>query len=148
MRLGLGPLALLPAFALIVGLTWLAPPPAIAAGATVTMFDSDTPPPPTFDPVQGWWSYAPYHVEVKRGEPILFHNPETNKFPHTVTSISRGESAGNLATGVRFDSSPDASSRILPGESWTLDTAPLDPGHYAYYCRIHLWMLGSITVTP
>jgi hypothetical protein len=77
MRLGLGPLALLPALALIVGLAWFAPPPAGAATATVTMFDGDTLPPPTFDPSQGWWGYAPYHVEVKRGDPVVFHNPGT-----------------------------------------------------------------------
>jgi plastocyanin len=147
MRPGPGLLALLPALALVVGLAWLTAPPVVAATATVTMFDGDTPPPPTFDPAQGWWSYAPYHVEVKRGDAVVFHNPSTNRFPHTVTSITRGEGANNLAAGARFDSTPDSSARIMPGESWTLDTSTLDPGHYAYYCRLHLWMLGSITVT-
>ncbi len=148
MRLGLGPLALVPALALAVGLAAPASPPAIAATATVTIFDGDTATPPQFDPSQGWWSYAPYHVEVKRGEPVVFHNPSTNRFPHTVTSITRGEAPNTLAAGARFDSSPDPSTRIQPGESWTLDTSSLDPGHYAYYCRLHLWMLGSVTVTP
>jgi plastocyanin len=29
---------------------------------------------------------------------------------------------------------------------WNLDTSDLDPGLYAYYCRIHPWMRGSIEV--
>ena len=148
MRLVLGPLALLPMLALILGLTGFVPAPALAASASVVMYDSDTPPPPTFDPAQGWWSYAPYHVEVQRGEPIVFYSPSSNRFPHTVTSITRGDNPNNLAVGARFDSSPDRSTWILAGESWTLDTAGLDPDHYAYYCRLHLWMLGSFSVTP
>ena len=147
MRLVLGPLALLPAVALILGLSWLAPAPVLAAGTSVVMFDSDTPSPPVFDAGQGWWSYAPYHVQVARGEPIMFNSPSTNKFPHTVTSITRGEAPGTFVAGTAFDSSPDPSTRINPGESWTLDTSSLAPGHYAYYCRVHLWMLGSFTVT-
>jgi len=147
MRLLLGPLALLPVLALILGLTGFAPAP-VSADVSVVMYDSDTPPPPTFDPAQGDWSYAPYHVQVPRGEPITFLSPTSNHFPHTVTSITRGDAPNTLATGARFDSSPDPSTRIQPGESWTLDTAGLDPGHYAYYCRVHLWMLGSVTVTP
>jgi plastocyanin len=147
MRVILGSLALLPALALILGLTWFAPAPAIAANTSVIIFDSDTPTPPVFDAAQGWWSYAPYHVQVARGEPITFYSPSTNRQPHTVTSITRGDTAGALAPGALFDSSPDPSTRINPGESWTLDTSGLDPGHYAYYCRLHLWMLGSFTVT-
>lgn len=149
MRLGLGPLALLPALALIVGLSWFAPAPAIAATATVTIYDGDTPPPTNFDPAQGWWGYAPYHVEVRRGEPVVFNNAASNRYPHTVTSITRGGTnyENNLLAGARFDSSPDANTRVMPGESWTLDTSSLEPGHYAYYCRLHLWMLGSFTVT-
>jgi plastocyanin len=147
MRFVLGAIALLPALALIVGLSWFAPAPVLAAGADVVMFDNDTPSPPVFAAAQGWWSYAPYHVQVARGEPIAFHSPSTNKFPHTVTSMTRGEAPGTFVAGVAFDSSPDPSTRINPGESWTLDTASLNPGHYAYYCRLHLWMLGSVTIT-
>jgi hypothetical protein len=29
---------------------------------------------------------------------------------------------------------------------WNLDTSKLDPGLYAYYCRIHPWMRGSLEV--
>ncbi|MFA5944785.1 MAG: hypothetical protein WC876_10005 [Candidatus Thermoplasmatota archaeon] len=29
---------------------------------------------------------------------------------------------------------------------WQLDTSKLDPGLYAYYCRIHPWMRGSLEV--
>jgi plastocyanin len=147
MRLGLGPLARLPALALVVGLSWFAPVTAIAANTSVIIFDNDTPTPPVFDAAQGWWSYAPYHVQVARGEPITFNSPSTNRQPHTVTSFTRGDAPGSLVAGTAFDSSPDPSTRINPGESWTLDTSNLAPGNYAYYCRLHLWMLGSVTVT-
>jgi hypothetical protein len=30
--------------------------------------------------------------------------------------------------------------------AWTLDTAGLEPGLYAYFCRIHPWMRGSLEV--
>ncbi|HEY7064669.1 MAG TPA: hypothetical protein VII06_24560 [Chloroflexota bacterium] len=146
MRVLIGLLALVPILTLAASLG-ASPAPARAANASVVIYDGDTPAPPVFDPAQGWWSYAPYHVQVARGEPILFSSPGTNRFPHTVTSISRGEAPGTLVAGAQFDSSPDPSSRINPGESWTLDTANLAPGHYTYYCRLHLWMLGSLTVT-
>jgi plastocyanin len=34
----------------------------------------------------------------------------------------------------------------MPGNSWSLDTSGLAAGHYGYYCRLHPWMVGSLTV--
>ncbi len=142
---------LLPAIALSLGLSWAAPVPTTEATTpTVTIYDNDAPSPQRFDPDQGWWGFAPQHIQVKRGDAVLFVNPPTNHYPHTVTSIQReGNSAygTQLIAGARFDSTPNADARIQPGESWTLDTSALDPGHYAYYCRLHLWMLASLTVS-
>ncbi len=152
MLLVLRPRLLLPAIALCLGLSGSALVPTTGATTpTVTIYDNDAPSPQRgFDPGQGWWGFAPQHLEVKRGETVLFVNPSTNHSPHTVTSIApEGNSSygTQLLAGSRFDSTPSSDARIQPGESWTLDTSTLDPGNYAYYCRFHLWMLASLTVT-
>ena len=151
MRLFLRPLALVPVAVLSLGVAWQAVAPTTgAATPTVTMYDNDARPPNQgFDPAAGWWGFAPHHLEVKQGEGVLFSNPSSNRFPHTVTSIVReGSPYGNaLTAGARFDSSPAPETLVQPGQSWTLDTASMDPGHYAYYCRLHLWMLGSVTIS-
>ncbi len=135
-----------------LGAALLAVAPLVtAATATVTMYDNDARPPSQgVEGAQGWWGFAPQHLEVKRGDGVLFVSPPTNRYPHTVTSIVREGNSSygtQLIAGSRFDSTPNADARIMPGDNWTLDTAALDPGHYAYYCRFHLWMLASVTVT-
>ena len=150
MRAVLASLAFVP-LAILALVAWPAAAAPNAATVTVTMYDNDARSPGQgFVPAQGWWGYAPMHVEVKKGDPVLFHNPASNRFPHTVTSIARQQNAylNELTAGSRFDSTPTQESLVRPGESWTLDTSTLDQGHYAYYCRLHLWMLGSITVLP
>ena len=152
MRLALRPLTVLPVLALALGLSWLALAPNSAATTpTVMIYDNDAPSAAQrFDPGQGWWGFAPQHLEVKRGEGVLFQSPPANHYSHTVTSIVREGNSSyttQLIAGSRFDSTPNADARIQPGNNWTLDTAGLDPGHYAYYCRFHLWMLASVTVT-
>lgn len=141
---------LVPAFALAAGLMWQAAVPAVgAATPTVTLFDNDAPGPSAgFDVAQGDWGYAPAHIAVMRGDTVLFNNPSSNRLPHTVTNIERVGPAfeNQVAAGTRFDSSPSRESLVAVGTSWTLDTSTLDQGHYAYYCRIHPWMVGSLTV--
>jgi plastocyanin len=98
----------------------------------------------------GMWGFAPNHITVSKGQSIVFDNPAGNFRPHTVTSISVATVDGQrrLESGAKFDSSPTADTRITPGSSWTLETTDLDPGHYSYYCALHPWMVGSITVMP
>ena len=152
MRLPLRPLALVPVAVLSLGVAWLAVAPTTgAATPTVTMYDNDARPPNQgFEPAQGWWGYAPIHLDVRQGEAVLFQNPATNRHPHTVTSITREGPpyVGSLVAGGRFDSSPTQEALVQPGQSWTLETASMDAGHYAYYCRLHLWMVCSLTITP
>jgi plastocyanin len=124
--------------------------PAAAGTPSVTIIDNDgTLGQAGFDPVTGQWGYGPTHVTVSKGTMVTFSNPATNKRPHTVTDIARpgGPFEGTLNAGTRFDSSPSQEANITVGNSWTLDTSNLDPGHYSYYCRLHPWMVGSITVT-
>jgi plastocyanin len=145
--------AFIPAIALAVGVTW-----AYSAGAAsayspmVTMVDNDAPAVNQgIDMGQGYWGFGPNQVVVHKGEQVLFVNPSTNKRPHTVTSIALSEGGnfdGALAAGNKFDSSPSREALVTPGNNWTLDTNNLDPGNYAYYCRLHPWMVGELTVLP
>lgn len=98
------------------------------------------------------WSFAPQSLVVSQGDIIEFFNPSNNARPHTVTSYSRGSGpAGNLTAGAEFDSSPPPDTfgaLIRQGDSYVLDTTELETGHYPYYCRLHPWMQGKITITP
>lgn len=145
--------ALVSAFALAVGVAVsVNAAPATAYSPMVTMLDNDAPPVSQgIDPGQAYWGYGPQLVHVKKGEQVTFVNPASNKRPHSVTSISLGAGPfedGTLKAGARFDSSPTRETLVTPGNSWVLDTATIDAGNYAYYCRIHPWMVGQITVLP
>jgi plastocyanin len=98
----------------------------------------------------GQWSFAPAHIEVVKGAMITFDNPANNFRPHTVTSFSLAGRFPDVTPeyGAKFNSSPAPDALIQRGQSFVLDTSTLDPGHYAYFCALHVWMVGSITVTP
>ena len=76
--------------------------------------------------------YIPYHVTAPAGTEIVWSNDDT--VAHTVTSGTPQDGPDGL-----FDSS------ILAGGlefSVTLD----EPGEYPYYCIVHPWMVGNITI--
>ncbi len=102
------------------------------------------------DPGTGEWGYYPGHIDVYQGEQIEFDSPASNKLPHTVTSITWTGSPPDrqLTAGTAFNSSPTRDQFITPGNSFVLDTSTLNPGQYLYYCAIHPWMVGTITVEP
>ena len=138
--------------ALVGGALWVASASGAAAyQTTVTMLDNDAiPANQGFDPGRGLWGFGPEHVTVKKGEAVLFVNPETNHYPHTVTSIalaSGGPFADTVSVGTVFDSSPSREALVQKGASWTLDTTNVEVGNYSYYCRIHPWMVAKLTVT-
>ncbi|MGE3270885.1 MAG: plastocyanin/azurin family copper-binding protein [Chloroflexota bacterium] len=144
--------ALVSAFALAAGVAWIGSiGTASAFSPMVTIIDNDAPTPNNgIDPGQAYWGYGPDVLHVTKGEQVTFVNPATNKRPHSITSISLGTTPfeNGLVAGAKFDSSPSRETLITPGNSWVLDTATVDPGNYAYYCRIHPWMVGQITVLP
>ena len=76
--------------------------------------------------------YIPYHVTVSAGEEITWSNDDSAA--HTVTSGTPADGADGL-----FDS-----SLFMAGGTFsvTLDEA----GEYPYFCMVHPWMLGTITV--
>ena len=75
--------------------------------------------------------YIPYHVTAPAGTEIVWSNDDTAA--HTVTS---GTPAGG-PDGV-FDSS------ILAGG--LTFSVTLDAGEYPYYCIVHPWMIGNLTI--
>ena len=144
--------AFVPALALAVGVAWAASVSSAAAYTpSVIMIDNDAPTPNQgIDPGQAYWGYGPQTLHVKKGEQVTFYNPATNKRPHSVTSISLGTTPfeNGLVAGAKFDSSPTRETLVTPGNSWVLDTSTVDAGNYAYYCRIHPWMVANIEIMP
>ena len=76
--------------------------------------------------------YIPYHVTAHAGTEIVWSNDDTAA--HTVTSGSLPDGPDGI-----FDSSILASGLTF---SVTLD----EPGEYPYYCIVHPWMVGNITI--
>ena len=76
--------------------------------------------------------YIPYHVLVSVGEEITWSNDDSAA--HTVTSGTPADgSDGNFDSGL-----------FMAGVTFsvTLDEA----GEYPYFCMVHPWMIGNITV--
>jgi plastocyanin len=86
--------------------------------------------------VQGSPDYDPEDLTAKKGDEVTVVNQDT--VPHTVTS-GTGSSDPNSAKS--FDT-----SIINGGESATISLAQVEPGQYDYYCMIHPYMNGKLTV--
>jgi len=146
----LGGFAVATAIVLALGTAWVySTSPVKADGPMISFVDNDAPPASqAIDARQSAWGFSPSQLVVKKGEQVMFMNPESGKRPHSATSITPGGQAfeNALTAGAKFDSSPAREALVTPGNSWTLDTSTLDPGNYAFYCRIHPWMVGELTV--
>ena len=101
---------------------------ATTAAATLTI--------PQGASVQGNPSYDPDPITVKVGDTIAVENKDTT--PHTVTS---GKDATDPNMGKLFDT-----SIINAGDSADIVTADLKPGEYPFFCAVHPYMSGSLTV--
>ncbi|MGI8834134.1 MAG: cupredoxin domain-containing protein [Nitrososphaeraceae archaeon] len=99
-----------------------------AAAATLTI--------PQGASVQGNEYYDPADLSIKVGDTIAVENKDTT--PHTVTN---GKDATDPNMGKLFDT-----SIINAGDSADIVTADLKPGDYAYFCAVHPYMTGSLTV--
>lgn len=102
---------------------------AAPSGPTITI--------PSGASIQGNPSYNPADLKVKKGDTIRVSNADTA--PHTVTSGTGGDDPNS---GKAFDS-----SIINAGESAKIETANLAAGDYPYYCQVHPYMKGKLTVT-
>jgi plastocyanin len=99
-----------------------------AASATLTI--------PNGASVQGNPAYEPNPLTVKVGDTIAVENKDIA--PHTVTN---GKDATDPTMGKLFDT-----SIINAGDSAEIVAADLDPGEYAYFCSVHPYMTGTLTV--
>jgi plastocyanin len=86
--------------------------------------------------VQGNPSYDPDSVTVKVGDTIAVENEDST--PHTVTN---GEDATDPDMGKLFDT-----SIINAGDSSEIITTELKPGEYPFFCSVHPYMTGALTV--
>ena len=100
-----------------------------AAGVTLTILEGSS--------IQGNPDFEPDELTVKKGDTILVDNVDT--MPHSVTN---GESASDPNSAMIFDT-----GIIMGGESAELDTSNIDAGTYPYYCMVHPYMTGSLTIT-
>ena len=99
-----------------------------AAAATLTI--------PNGASVQGNPAYDPSQLTVKVGDTIAVENKDIA--PHTVTN---GKDATDPTMGKLFDT-----SIINAGDSAEIVAADLDPGEYPYFCSVHPYMTGTLTV--
>ena len=104
------------------------PAAGAAGGVTLTILEGSS--------IQGSPDYDPDALTVKKGDKILVDNVDT--MPHTVTN---GESGSDPNSGKLFDT-----SIINGGDSAELDTATIDAGTHPYYCMVHPYMTGTLTV--
>jgi cytochrome c oxidase subunit 2 len=86
--------------------------------------------------VQGNPAYDPDPLTVTAGDVVEVSNEDT--VPHTATSGTGPEDA---ESGSQFDT-----SIIDAGATGQIDTTSLAPGDHPYYCSVHPYMLGTMTV--
>lgn len=86
--------------------------------------------------VQGNTAYEPAELTASAGAEVSVVNEDN--VPHTVTS---GTANSDPNKGQLFDT-----SIINGGESGTISLAEVDPGTYDYFCIVHEYMKGVLTV--
>jgi plastocyanin len=99
-----------------------------AAGPTINILEGSS--------VQGNPDFDPKELTAKAGDEINVVNKDN--VPHTVTS---GTGVNDANKGAAFDT-----NIIAVGESAKISLAEVDPGQYDYFCTVHPFMTGKITV--
>lgn len=105
------------------------PPPegGPAGGPTLNILEGSV--------TQGAPDFDPDPLTVSKGDKINVVNQDTTL--HTVTDGTEpGEAAGKL-----FDT-----GFLDPAATFTIDTANLDPATYDFFCQVHPYMKGKLTV--
>ena len=97
-------------------------------GVTLTILEGSS--------IQGNPDYDPDELTVKKGDKITVNNADT--MPHTVTN---GESGSDPNSGKLFDT-----SIMNGGDSAEIDTSTVDAGAHPYYCMVHPYMTGTLTI--
>lgn len=95
---------------------------------------------------------------VARGQDVTFVNEDwaTGLVRHSVTTCAWPCNGPYRANHPFHDGTFDSGSlgatpvdtyeTGTQAPAWTLDTTSLEPGLYAYYCRLHPWMRGALEV--
>jgi plastocyanin len=78
--------------------------------------------------------YVPAETSVKVGETVTWKNDDTAI--HTATSGQEATPDGKFDTSL-----------VSPGQSSKPITMPNESGQYPYFCTLHPWMEGTITVS-
>jgi plastocyanin len=99
-----------------------------AGGPTLTILEGSS--------IQGSPDYDPDELTVAAGSDVTVMNQDT--LPHTATS---GTGPQDPTSAQTFDT-----SLINGGESATLSLAQVAAGQYDYYCMVHPYMTGKMTV--
>ncbi|HEU4605443.1 MAG TPA: plastocyanin/azurin family copper-binding protein [Nitrososphaera sp.] len=99
-----------------------------AAGPTINILQGSS--------AQGSDDYDPDQMTAKVGDEVSVVNQDT--VPHSVTS---GTGPSDANRGAAFDT-----NIINGGESATISLAEVDAGEYGYFCIVHPYMTGTITV--
>jgi plastocyanin len=86
--------------------------------------------------IKGNPGYEPSTAKLSKGDVITWENADTA--PHTVTS---GIGADDPESGKLFDS-----GSLGKGQKFGIPTENLGTGNFDYYCIVHPFMKGSITV--
>jgi plastocyanin len=103
-------------------------PPATGGGPTINILEGSS--------IQGSPDYDPEELTASAGAEVTVVNQDT--LPHTVTS---GTGPQDPESAQLFDT-----SLINGGESAPLSLAQVTAGQYDYYCMVHPYMTGKITV--
>lgn len=77
--------------------------------------------------------YVPAETMVKAGETVTWKNDDTAI--HTATSGKDATPDGKFDTSL-----------VSPGLSSKPIAMPNEPGQYPYFCTLHPWMTGMITI--
>ena len=92
------------------------------------------------------WGFLARNLRVRQGTMVTITSD--GMLPHTATSytetISFEEGGRTLSIPIpdgKFDS-----GLLTPGQDYILNTSSLSKGTYTYFCQLHPWMLGSLTV--
>ena len=96
---------------------------------------------PNFNTAAPQW-YLPSAVTIQVNQTITWVNQDTEG--HTITSGKAGGREGLIQNNMGQPSGLFDSGTIPPGKTWSHTFTK--PGQYEYFCTIHPWMDGYITV--
>jgi plastocyanin len=86
--------------------------------------------------VQGNPNFDPNPAQASSDALITWTN--NDEVPHTATS---GTGSSDTSPGKLFDS-----GIISPGDKFSVPASQLGPGEHDYYCQVHPYMKGKITI--